>query len=266
MIATIDQLGDRHELVKTPCRIVSLVPSITELLCDLGLRDKVVGCTKFCVHPKGFKKSITIVGGTKKVNITKVIDLQPDFIIANKEENTKEDIEALRLIAPVWVSDIDTVERGLDMVRSIGALCSAEERTSGIIEASASILSSDFAEVKRVAYLIWRSPYMTIGGDTYIHDVLNRSGFENVFGESLRYPEVSIDVIKSKQPEVIFLSSEPFPFKQRHVEELKEQLGQLPIVLVDGEYFSWYGSRVIHCKDYISLLRQKIKNEKQNSR
>lgn len=265
MIVTTDQLGDQHVLVDTPSAIVSLVPSITELLCDLGIGDRVVGCTKFCVHPMGFKKGAAIIGGTKKVNVQKVNALHPDFIIANKEENTKEDIEALRSIAPVWVSDIDTIDKGFDMVRSIGAICSVEEKAKMIIKTSASILIKNVAEVRRIAYLIWRSPYMTVGGDTYIHDVLNRSGFENVFGESLRYPEVNIDDIKKENPDVIFLSSEPFPFKERHIGELKEQLGQVPVILVDGEYFSWYGSRVIHCNDYLDRLLQNIVKEEQRA-
>ncbi len=265
MIKAIDQLGDAHQFAESPSRIVSLVPSITELLCDLGLQNKVVGCTRFCVHPKDFKKSITIVGGTKKVNIQKVKELQPDLIIANKEENTKEDIEALRDFTTVWVSDIDTIDRAHDMIRSIGDICIAREKAEEIIDMSISILSQISSKTKNVAYLIWKSPYMTIGADTYIHDVLNRSGFENVFGESLRYPEVTIEDIKRQDPEVIFLSSEPFPFKKQHIEELKEQMGQVPIVLVDGEYFSWYGSRILHCTNYINRLLQNIVKEEQST-
>lgn len=261
MITTIDQLGNAHQFTESPCRIVSLVPSITELLCDLGLQNKVVGCTKFCVHPKGLKKNVAIVGGTKKVNIQKVKELQPDLIIANKEENKKEDIEALRNITTVWVSDIDTIDRAYDMIRSIGDICSVQVKAESIIDASKAILSISSTKTKSVVYLIWKSPYMTIGGDTFIHDMLKASGYENVFGESLRYPEVTIEEIKKQQPDVIFLSSEPFPFKEKHVVKLKEALGDIPIVLVDGEYFSWYGSRILHCTDYINRLREHIEKE-----
>lgn len=264
MITSVDQLGDRHLYVEKPRRIVCLVPSITELLCDIGLEDWIIGCTKFCVHPEDLRKKKVIVGGTKKVNIQKVIELQPDIVIANKEENTKEDIEALRSLTSVWVSDVDSVDRSYDMIRSMGELFAVAKSVDDIIGSSRSTLAYVSTGVKRVAYLIWQSPYMTIGGDTYIHDMLRVSGYKNVFGESQRYPEVTIEEIKRRRPEVIFLSSEPYPFKEKHVDELKHYLTDIPIVLVDGEYFSWYGSRIIHCKDYISQLELEIKNKEQS--
>ncbi len=258
MISTIDQLGMKHELPTRPNRVVCLVPSITELLCDLGLSDYVVGCTKFCIHPIEIKNSAVIVGGTKNVHLDATQALQPNLIIANKEENTKNDIVGLRKVAPVWVSDIPTVESAWVMIRAIGKIFGMEKKAEQIIKSSERVLSQTMQESKRVAYIIWRSPYMTIGGDTYIHDMLCRSGFDNVFGESQRYPELTVDDLNEKKPDVIFLSSEPFPFKEKHIAELKEELGDIPIVLVDGEYFSWYGSRVIHCKGYLEGLMMEV--------
>jgi len=260
MIKTIDQTGILHVLDDGPQRIVSLVPSITELLYDFGLQEVIVGCTKFCVHPKGFKKTITIVGGTKKVKVDKVIALKPDIILANKEENTKEDIAKLRSCCPVWVSDIPDVKGSYALISAIGEIYNNPYKADEIIKTTKQILNKTNDINFSVAYLIWRAPYMTIGGDTFIHDMLTYCGFENVFGDRLRYPEVTISDIQDKRPDVIFLSSEPFPFKDKHIEELKMKIPNVKVVLVDGEYFSWYGTRILHCPDYKNKLYEQLEN------
>lgn len=237
-------------------RIVSLVPSLTELLADLDLDKEVVGLTRFCVHPSGWKARKQIVGGTKNVRADRVLALDPDLIIANKEENTKADVEALQAHVPVLVTDIRTVDDSLAAIRTIGIRVG---RRRGA-DALATTIAAAFADLKQVqplraVYLIWREPYMTIGSDTFIHDVMQRGGFYNVFGEAKRYPEVSPEDLVAAAPDVVLLSSEPYPFKEKHIVELRAWLPDTPIHLVNGELFSWYGSRMQHTPAYLKTLR-----------
>lgn len=257
-----DQLGDRITLSGHPSTIVSLVPSITELLVDLGLRKAIVACTKFCIHPQGLKKEITTVGGTKTVHTERIDALCPDLIIANKEENSKETITHLRQQHNVWVSDIKTLADAYDLITSIGQITNRSERADQIIAEQQSILSSLDPTRGRVAYLIWRDPWMTIGGDTYINDMLEQVGYTNVFKDQSRYPIVDIDMLKSADIDMILLSSEPFPFSEQHMNELQKELPNILVRLVDGEFFSWYGSRLLHMKKYLSnlLIQEPSKN------
>jgi len=237
-------------------RIVSLVPSLTELLADLGLDEEVVGLTRFCVHPSGWKARKQIVGGTKNVRADRVLALEPDLIIANKEENTKADVEALQAHVPVLVTDIGTVDDSLAAIRTIGMRVGCRREADTL----ATTIAAAFADLKQVqplraVYLIWREPYMTIGGDTFIHDVMQRGGFYNLFGDAKRYPEVSPGDLVAAAPDVILLSSEPYPFKEKHIAELRLWLPETPIYLVDGELFSWYGSRMQHTPAYLTTLR-----------
>jgi len=250
----IDQIGQNHTFNSVPNRIVSLVPSITEFLYDLGLKDRLVGCTKFCLHPVGLKQSITQIGGTKKVNIDRIKELGPDIIIANKEENTKEDVEKIKEVCPVWVTDIATMEDSFEMMRSLGQVFHKQEKVNLIVRNTEEVIGTSITSSHSVVYLIWRKPYMTIGGDTYISNVMERFGFYNSFNSRNRYPEVSIQDIHDVQPDHIFLSSEPFPFKQKHLEELQKELGIDSIHLVNGEFFSWYGTRIMNSKNYINEL------------
>ena len=245
-----------------PRRIVSLVPSQTELLADLGLDAEVVGLTRFCVHPAVWKAEKSIVGGTKNVNLDRVRALAPDLVLANLEENTREDVEALDAFAPVWVTDVADVEGALVMIRTVGALVGRNERA----EALAAAIEQGFDELAAlpplgVAYLIWRDPWMTVGGDTFIHDVLRRASFENVFGERTRYPEVTAEDIAAAEPDVVLLSSEPFPFREKHVAEVERAVPAVPVHLVDGELFSWYGSRMRRMPPYVAGLRDTLARE-----
>lgn len=250
-----------------PTRIVSLVPSQTELLYDLGLEKNVVGITKFCVHPKEWKQSKTIIGGTKKIREEKISSLQPDLIIANKEENIKEQIERLANYAPVWVSDIQCLDDALCMIQAIGHITKTLNRANEIVKSIEtnfnsldSIKISKKTKLKKAAYLIWQNPYMTIGEDTFISNMMYYAGYDNVFKEKTRYPEISLSELQklliSKENETthLLLSSEPFPFKDKHIEFFKKVLPGVEIILVDGEYFSWYGSRLIHAPNYFKLL------------
>ena len=234
-------------------RIVSLVPSQTELLSDLGLDEEVVGITKFCVHPEDWKQTKTIVGGTKNVGIDIVDSLRPDLILANKEENTKEDVEALMKKYKVWVSDVSTVESAYEMMDMVAEL-TGKSSLSLITEIKTSFSELPEFEIKRVLYLIWKKPWMSVGRDTFISEMLKTAGFENVI-TSTRYPHLSENDIKSIAPEVVLLSSEPYPFKEQHIDELKKLLPASKVMLVDGEMFSWYGSRMRRMAEYYRELR-----------
>jgi ABC-type Fe3+-hydroxamate transport system substrate-binding protein len=256
-----DHLGNIIELDTYPRRIISLVPSQTELLFDLGLDEEVIGLTKFCVHPNEWFTTKTRVGGTKTVHIEKVKSLRPDLIIANKEENVKEQIEELKQLAPVYVTDISNLEDALPMIIDIGNLTNRLEQASalkdqiesGFNELSAFIRQQSSSPIK-TAYLIWKDPYMAAGSGTFINDMLERCGFENVFHESGRYPEIEISELASLNCQLLLLSSEPYPFKQKHIDELQPLLPHVEIVLADGEMFSWYGSRLLYAIHYFKKL------------
>lgn len=258
MFESIDQLGRKHCFKNSPKRIVSLVPSQTELLHYLGLEDEVVGITKFCVHPNEWFKSKNRIGGTKNVNIEVVKALQPDIIIANKEENVKEQIEALEAIVPVWVSDVNHLQDALAMIEAIGLLTATNEKAQKLIEE----INNCFNQLKtpnhklKTCYLIWRKPYMTVGGDTYINNMLQYAGFENVFANEKRYPAITIEQLGEAKCDLLFLSSEPYPFKQAHIEELQAAMPNTKILLVDGEMFSWYGSRLLEAATYFKILQK----------
>ena len=268
MFQCTDQLGRIISLKHfPPKKIISLVPSQTELLFDLGLDEEVIGITKFCVHPEHWFRNKERVGGTKNVNIEKIRSLQPDLILANKEENVKEQIEQLETIAPVWISDITTFEDALQMINSIGAITNTTSKAESLIKR----ITTNFSQLRttnlptgqaghklQTCYLIWRNPYMTIGGDTFINDMLSKCGLQNVFEHLMRYPEITIEKLVAANPQLILLSSEPYPFKEKHVEELKPFFNNTKIILVDGEMFSWYGSRMIHAPNYFASIQQLI--------
>lgn len=253
----IDQLNRTVTLTNIPSRIVSLVPSQTELLVDLGLRKNIVGITKFCVHPANLRKEKTIVGGTKTVNFSKIKLLKPDIIICNKEENTEEMVLQLESIAPVWVSDISTITESIEMIKRLGEVFDVTEKASEIIlkielEWDGFKLCLKNFPSKKVLYLIWKDPYMAAGKDTFINALLRLNNFENCIIEEIsRYPEVEWDLLKSA--DLVLLSTEPYPFKDEHVVELQNKI-EAKIKLVDGEYFSWYGSRLIKAFGYFKTL------------
>ena len=252
-----DQLHRELFVESPPKRIVSLVPSQTELLVDLGLASSIVGLTKFCVHPIGFKESKTIVGGTKQVHYDTIESLNPDIIICNKEENTKEMVLELEKIAPVWVSDVYTVEDNLQLIEMLGelfAVTKSAEQLSQKIEMAYGEFKAFMEDKARksVAYVIWKNPYMVAGQNTFIDSILQLHRFDNIFkNHDSRYPEVSEDELKNA--DAVFLSTEPFPFKEEDVLALKNALG-VQVRLVDGEYFSWYGSRVLKAFPYFKTL------------
>lgn len=251
-----DQTGRQITLASVPKRIVSLVPSQTELLADLGLEEEVVGITKFCVHPERWFRSKTRVGGTKQLHKDKILALQPDLIIANKEENVREQVEELMHHVPVWTSDIRNINDACEMIRSIGEITGTGEAAQHIVNTITSDISfihhTQPGRGLRTAYLIWQNPLMTVGGDTFISDVLQQAGFVNVFSNQTRYPETSINALRTLGTQLLLLSSEPYPFREKHVVDLQTQLPQTTIRLVDGEMFSWYGSRLLKLREYLA--------------
>ena len=248
-------------LPASPRHIVSLVPSQTELLAHLGLDDRVVGITRFCVHPRAWRERKTIVGGTKEVNVERVAELEPDFILANHEENTPEDVDALANLAPVYVTDVPTVDGARAMIRTVGSLLDRTEAAESLADAIAEQFAALHAHPPiRAAYLIWRAPFMTVGRDTIIHDVMQRGGFANVFGGRTRYPEITLDALVGTAPDVLLLPDEPFPFPQkpRFSADLREALPETPIHFVDGELFSWYGPRLLDAPAHLRTLRNTL--------
>lgn len=263
-IILADQLGIQHTFETSPKRIISLVPSQTELLCDLGLEDRLVGITKFCVHPYRLKMTKKIVGGTKKVHFEKIRLLQPDIIICNKEENTKEIVEELRKICPVWVTDIITIEDNFRMISDFGQLFNCRIEAQKWKDKLAFALSDfrNFIKDKRIiktAYFIWKNPYMVAGSANFINELLRLNHFENSYDHLGRYPEINIEKMQEVgNPEIVFLSSEPFPFKKEDGYEIAQFVPNAPIVLVDGEMFSWYGSRLLKAFDYFKKLHNTL--------
>jgi ABC-type Fe3+-hydroxamate transport system substrate-binding protein len=257
-----DQTGYSIDLEIPPKKIISLVPSQTELLYTLGLEEKVIGITKFCIHPLHWFKSKNKIGGTKNLHTEKITDMQPHLVLANKEENTKEQIELLQRHFPTWTSDISTLEDALTMIMEIGRLVNKAKEAATlageIIKRFNEFTAPTHQKNWRVAYLIWQNPYMTIGGDTFIHDMLERSGFQNIFGDKKRYPVVTPQEIISLQCELLLLSSEPYPFREKHVKVWEQYLPSANVLLVDGEAFSWYGSRLLHSPSYFQQLHRQI--------
>ena len=243
-------------------RIISLVPSQTELLVDLGLEDNILGITKFCVHPTHLTKTKTIVGGTKNIKIDKIKELQPDIILCNREENTNEIVEACQQVAFTHVSDIFTLTDSIELISLYGSFFEKQIEAKKITNKLESKII-DFKKFiknkksRKVAYFIWRNPWMVAASNTFINHLLELNKFENVYANEKRYPEVDIKNINKKKPELILLSSEPFPFKEKHILEIIEHTNNLTPILVDGEYFSWYGSRLLKAFDYFKELHNR---------
>ena len=275
-----DQLNRTIELRSFPPRkIISVVPSQTELLFDLGLDEEVMGITKFCVHPENWFRNKTRIGGTKQLNLSLIRQLQPDLIIGNKEENEQHQIDELAKEFPLWISDIKNLDEAYNMIEQVGALVDRTEESQDLISrirSNFNLLTFNIKEphsslatealVKeanlkhRTAYLIWSDPYMTVGGNTFINDMLNHVGFTNIFENQTRYPETSIRQLSSVNCQLLLLSSEPYPFKEKHVEEIQKLLPETKILLADGEMFSWYGSRLQYAPAYFSRLRELVFN------
>jgi ABC-type Fe3+-hydroxamate transport system substrate-binding protein len=253
-----DQIGRELEFHRVPKRIISVVPSQTEYLYDLGLSEHIVGQTIFCVHPEYAFKAAIKVGGTKRLHIEKILELKPDIVIANKEENEKEQIETLQKELPVWTSDIKTLDDALNMMLQLGAILDKNKKAIEITDRIRQGFNTieTIATPKKALYLIWRQPWMGVGMDTFVHHMLGYYGLQNaVQVPGSRYPEFTVEEMVNLDPDVVLLSSEPYPFKQEHISELETLLPRARIELVDGELFSWYGSRLLKSVDYFHKIR-----------
>lgn len=239
-------------------RIISLVPSITESLIDLGC-ENLVGRTKFCIHPAETVKEISVVGGTKTLHLDKIRSLLPDLIIANKEENQKEQIEELAKTFEVRLMDVETFEDNFQLIRHLGEILNNNKEA----EKYCLKIQNIFEQIQpqkslKSAYLIWKNPYMSIGHDTFIHQMMHQLGFENIFGKDFRYPE--IQKADMKEAEIILLSTEPYPFSEKHIPEFQKIYPDKKIIIVDGEAFSWYGTHIAKCEEYYHQLLAEIRN------
>jgi len=260
----IDQIRRTVTIESPPRRIISLVPSQTELLAYFGLHEEVVGITKFCIHPDEWFRTKTRVGGTKNVNFNKIEQLKPDLIICNKEENNESDVKALMEKYPVWTSDIHNLDDAFNMITSLGEIIGKNDAAENLVFK----IKRNFDELRHsqkapqgALYLIWKNPYMAAGKDTFIDYMMEQCGFINVcYASHGRYPELTLEQIKALQPQVILLSSEPYPFKEKHITEFNIYFPGILAVLADGEYFSWYGSRLLAAPTYLeSLIKNCIK-------
>ncbi len=264
-------LSTPASMEKPPVRIVSLVPSQTELLHYLQLDMETVGITKFCIHPTDWFKHKIRVGGTKTVDLNKVKDLRPDLIIANKEENVREQVQLLADLYPVWLTNVDNLQDAQEMITDIGQLTNRPLQAATLVNLidekflqlqgsirAASIGNGNSTNPLKVCYLIWKDPYMTVGSDTFINDMLEKAGFQNTFATASRYPAVSLQEIQASNCDVVMLSSEPYPFKNQHIQELESELPGKKVVLVNGEMFSWYGSRLLLAADYLQELHRQF--------
>lgn len=258
MIIT-DAMGKQFNSSNHYRRIISLVPSQTEFLIELIEKSEshqVVGRTKFCVHPLDQVSQIEIVGGTKHVKKDKIVGLNPDLIIINKEENTKEINDILSSVCPIFTTEVQNLDDAFASMLDISRVLELENQGNIIVESIKKGITIP-KEFKFACYLIWKDPYMTVGGDTFISDMMTKSGYINVFKDIERYPTITIDDIAQKAPDYIFLSSEPFPFQTKHIPDF-DSLG-IPVKIVDGEMYSWYGTRLLKSWKYFEELNNSLK-------
>ncbi|MEO9964300.1 MAG: helical backbone metal receptor [Reichenbachiella sp.] len=250
-----DDINNTIRLDRPPRRIISLVPSLTELLFDLGLEKEIIGVTKFCVHPKNARQKCSIIGGTKKFDFEKIERLNPDLIIANKEENYKEGIERLNKDYPVYVSDIFNLGDALKTIDAIGRMTDRLNDSIDLINR----IKIKFDQVKnifrsRALYFIWQDPLMVAASENFIDYTLSWLGMENAAGHLKRYPELTEAELAGLSPDYVLLSSEPYPFKHKHLERFRQLFPKAEVLLVDGEMFSWYGSRLLKAPKYFASL------------
>jgi ABC-type Fe3+-hydroxamate transport system substrate-binding protein len=261
-----DQIGREIVLKNVPKKIVSLVPSQTELLCDLALENEIVGITKFCVHPYHLKSIKTIVGGTKKVDFDNIKALQPDFILCNKEENAYDMLPELEKIAPTYFSNVNSIHNSIDLILHLGNILNRRTEADNLVN-KIQFKLADFKQfikdkpTRKVAYFIWAKPWMVAGSDTYINEMIQLNKFENIYEEMSRYPKVEINRIRHDgDPDVVILSSEPFSFNDEHALEIASFTNRSITVFGDGEMFSWFGSRLLLAFNYFKELHKKLES------
>lgn len=268
-----DALGHVHAVAGADARIASLVPSITELLFALGLGNQVVARTGFCVHPEPDVRAVPKVGGTKDVQLDKLRALAPTHVIVNIDENRRDTVEAIRAFVPhVIVTHPCAPEDNVPLYRLLGAIFGRAAQAEALVaalEAGLDALGQAAWPARRVLYAIWQDPWMTVSRDTYISRMLARVNWQtwpaatpevcvdgdcsrpNAAGE--RYPTFRWSDALVRDLDAVLLSTEPYRFTETHADALERQLG-LPVLLVDGEMLSWYGSRAVAGVRYLAGL------------
>jgi len=250
-----DHLDRTVEFAFPPKRIISLAPGLTDTLYSLGLENEIVGRTRYCIHPQEKVQQAVPVGGTKEIQLDKIRHLKPDLILAEKEENTKEIVEQLEKEFPVYVAEVDSVQTAYKMIADLGKLTNRKQEAEQLL----STIQTGFQNLpkltgKKVAYVIWRKPYMVVGNNTYIHSLLTSMGFKNVFSTyDGRYPAVTETDFQKAELDYLFLATEPFPFKEKHLTEFREFLPHVKPFILDGEMF-WYGPRMVAAANYFSEI------------
>ncbi|GGA38119.1 ABC transporter substrate-binding protein [Psychrobacillus lasiicapitis] len=253
-----DHTGRQVNIPATPKRIISICPAITETLFTLGLQDEIVGRTKYCIFPEDIVESVEKIGGTKEVKEDKIRALQPDLILAEKEENTAEIVQVLEKIAPVYVLEVQSIQDSYRFIKTLGTLTNKESEANLLVDSCKTVFPSSRMQVKNAAYVIWRKPYMVVGGTTYINDVLHTLGFHNPFAnEGSRYPAVTPEDLSAANLDVLLLASEPFPYQEKHIAEFRAFLPNTKIILIEGEMF-WYGARMEVAGAYLEKLASRI--------
>jgi len=252
-----DQMGNTIVLPEYPKRIISLVPSLTELLFDLGLDREIIGITDYCVLPKDKVKNRVKIGGPKHFDFPVIDALKPDLLIGNMEENYRAGILRLQEKYPVWMSDITTLTDMLEAINGIGAITGCEEKAKWINrEISDRMNRLPRFKPLKAAYLIWKDPLMAAGGSTFINGMMEMCGFVNIFSAHNRYPVIEKGDLASA--EIILLSSEPYPFSASDRERFLQEFPQIDVEIVDAMMFSWYGSHILYSADYFAKLRKII--------
>ena len=257
-----DQLEREISINLKPQRIISLVPSLTELISELGIEKQLVGITQFCKHPYHLKSTKTIVGGTKKVDFEKIKSLNPDFILCAKEENTPKLVAELENIATVFVADVKSVQESILLIEVLGRILHCQTNAENLIQKMKFHLAdfknfTKYLPRKKVAYFIWENPWMVVGNDCYINDLLKLNNFINVYEAKGRYPEIAVENIrKDGNPKIILLPTEPFPFNDEHAFEIGRHSNHAKTVFVEGEMFSWYGSRLLKAIPYFKKMHE----------
>jgi ABC-type Fe3+-hydroxamate transport system substrate-binding protein len=262
VVRLTDATGATVSLAATPRRIVSLVPSTTETVFELGAGDRVVGVTRYCVRPDGARRQARVVGGTKSPRLETIRELDPDLILANQEENREEDVQALRQVAPVYVAFPRDVPAAIAEILKLGILTGREAVARRMcLELAESLQrlreARDGRPVFPYLYFIWRQPYMAAGPGTFIDALLGEAGGRNVLdGAPGRYPELTAEQIETAGADVLFFSSEPYPFAPRHLEEIPAARGKR--ILVDGQLLSWHGARMREGIPYAERVAREV--------
>lgn len=259
----VDAVGVRHRPAPPDARIVSLVPSVTELLFALGLGPNVVGRTAFCVHPRPAVKKVPSLGGTKKIDFDKLAAARPTHVVVNVDENPKSMVDRIADTgAEIVVTHPIDVEDNIPLYRTMGAVFGREAAAAGLVRDLETAMAEADAAAARlprrdVLYLIWKDPWMTVSADTYISRMLAKVGWRTLGHDpGVRYPEVALDDATLERADLILLSSEPFPFKDRHARDLAAQFPAHAekFMRIDGGLVSWYGSRAIDGVRYVAGL------------